>query len=111
MTSLPSKMDPDSESIVLNYHEHYPKDALHEELLSLRDPWILADRVMTWCREQPCDMFGMPLRDSVFDGLDRRMLWPKSDRYLIWKASQDRHYAKWGQVQSAVGGRFKNRTR
>ena len=103
-------MDPDSESIVLNFHEHYPKDKLHEELLSLRDPWILADRVMDWWREHPVDDFSMPMNveaPCVFDGLDRRMLWPKSDRFLVWKAAQDKHRAKWGGVQSAVGGRYK----
>ena len=102
-------MDPDSESIVWEYHEYAPKDAIHAELLSLRDPWVLADFVMDWWREQPCDDFGMPVRPCVFDGIDRRMLWPKSDRFLLWKAAQDKHKAKWGQVQTAVGGRYKPR--
>jgi len=89
-------MDPDSENLVLDFHEHFPKDKLHAELLSLRDPWILADYISDFWREKEIDDFGTQLiYPCVFDGLDRRMQWPKSDRYLLWKIAQDKHVAEW----------------
>ena len=103
-------MDRDSRGIVLEFHEHWPKDKLHEELLSLRDPWVLADYTMDWWKEKAEHYLGLE-RPCVFDGLGDRMLWPKSDRFLIWKAAKDSHYDKWGDVINAVGGRYKrNRT-
>ena len=93
-------MDPDSEGLVFDFHEHYPKDKLHAQLLSLRDPWILADFIMDFWREKEIDDEGNVVKAAcVFDGLDHRMQWPKSERYLIWKAAQDNHIAKWGEMQ------------
>ena len=79
-------MDRDSRGIVLDFHEHWPKDKLHEELLSLRDPWVLADYVMDYFDEQ-----GGHEKPCVFEDLDKRMLWPKSDRWLLWIAGKGPH--------------------
>ena len=88
-------MDRDSQGIVLEFHEHWPKDKLHEELLSLRDPWKLVDYVMDYYDEQ-----GGHEKPCVFEGLDKRMLWPKSDRWLLWRAGKEpeKETLRWERV-------------
>ena len=69
-------MDRDSQGIVLDFHEHWPKDKLHEELLSLRDPWVLADYWMDHCKESTRHGGdeNPPVAESIFARLDDRML-------------------------------------
>ena len=72
-------MDRDSESTMWEFHEHYPKDKIHAELLSLRDPLVLASRTLQHYREFGINTCFPSL--SIFDGLDSRMLWPQASRY------------------------------
>ena len=93
-------LDADTASVVMDFHEYYPKDRLHAELVSIRDPWneqLFLARF--WRDDRPC----------VFDNLTRRMRWPESACFVLWKKARERHYASWGQVASAVGGRYKRR--
>ena len=73
-------MDRDSESTMWEYHEYYPKDKIHAELLSLRDPLVLAARTLQHYRKFGINTACFPSL-SIFDGLDSRMLWPQTNRY------------------------------
>lgn len=78
-------MNRDCQSIVLQFHEHFPKDRIHAELLSLRYPWILAHYISHFWRETEIDDDGNTIiAKSVFDGLDHRLQWPRTPQ-TAWK--------------------------
>ena len=92
----------DEQGIIMAFHEYFPKDALHAELLSLNHPWI---------EQQYSARFWNWDRPTVFDCLTVRMNWPGSRWDNQWKANLRRHRAVWGNVSSAVGGRYKLKRR
>ena len=90
----------DAQGVIMGFHEYYPKDKLHAELLSLRDPWNEQQYLCRfWRDDRPC----------VFDNLRGRLQWPESKCFLAWKAHRLKHRTKWGDVTSAVGGRYKRK--
>ena len=54
----------DAEGIIMEFHEYYPKDRLHEELVSYREPRSM----FQWEHEE----------GTVFEELANRMCWPLS---------------------------------
>ena len=70
-------MDRDSEQIMWDFSVN-PKEKLHMELLSLRNPWIMAVYVGELWRESEIDDDGnVVIAPCVFDGLAWRMQWPQ----------------------------------
>ena len=90
----------DAQGVIMGFHEYYPKDKLHAELLSLRHPWVEQQYV--------CRFFNWE-RACVFDCLTTRMNWPESKWENEWKNNLRKHRTRWGNVCSAVGGRYKRK--